>query len=279
MNSQELMSPEAYEALCRILSREYGVDLRRTNPAVAQRKIHKFLGLHGLSSMAECLEFLRADSRRLQGLADIVYSQSTHFNRESEHFQFLVDTVLRQKRQHPESHSDQLEVWCPGCSTGQEAYTVAIYLMESVFPASPPSSSFHVLGSDCSESSLLIAQEGRYRVDDVQKLAPIPYRKYFVDAGDGHMSVRPEVRRQVSFSQFNLITSEYEFEGDIDYVFLRNALDFHTQESRKAILTQIRRTLKDGGYLVLGAFPTVTSDSPGRGFELAAPGCYRAISK
>ncbi len=277
MTISDVASPDAYDEICRILDIEYGVDLRSANPGVVQAKFRKFLDLNGLSELAQCLESIRNDPAQLQSLADIIYSQSTHFNREPEHFRYLVKTVLEEQPRRRASPTDRLEIWCPGCSTGQEAYTIAIYLMEYVFTDSQAADAIHITGADCSLPSLETALAGVYPLDDVKGLTPIPYEKYFVEAGQGNLSVGPAVRRQVDFVEFNLVTAEYGPEASLDWVFLRNAIDFHTVESQRKILTKVRRALKEGGYLVLGAFPVIGMDpAPGRKFELTAPGCYRA---
>jgi chemotaxis methyl-accepting protein methylase len=286
MNTHPALADADYEALRRIVSREYGVDLQWVRPGILAHKLRAFCEQHGLSSLDECVRLIESTPAHVQDIADHVYSRSTRFNREPDHFAFLVDTVRRERLARPTRPApapDALTIWCLGCSTGQEAYTIAIYLLEEIFTGASAAANFQISAGDCSVSALQHAEAGIYPFDDVQRLAPIDYRKYFVEAGEARLSVAPHVRQHVTFRLFNLVTSDYEPARGVDVIFLRNALDFHTVESRTAVLGQVHRTLKEGGLLVLGE---VSDFATGRGldrldwgFAPAAPGCYRAVTR
>jgi chemotaxis protein methyltransferase CheR len=278
MNSQYVIEAEGFDTLCSLIYREYGVDIRATNRTIVQRKMERYCAQHGLTSLADCLRFIQCGKIHLQEVGDFVYSQNTMFNRQPADFAFLVDTLLREDRSGSASAPDPLHVVCLGCSTGQEAYTVAIHLMEYVFTSPSSRSAFHVAGLDCSQACLRIAAEGKYQTGDVRRLEPIPYAKYFVPSCDGQHIVGAELRQLVTFRQFNLITSDYTLERDIDYVFLRNAINFHTASSRASILTKVHRTLRARGYLILGEGPRIGKvDVRDYGFESVAAGYYRAV--
>jgi len=279
--NREEMESGAFDALCSLLNREYGIDLRATSEDVMQRKLQKYYEKNGLTSLAGCLEFIRGDRARLDEISDFVYSQSTHFNRQAADFKFLVETASHRDRGSASPERKPLTVRCLGCSTGQEAYTISIYLMEYVFTTPESWPDFSVQGSDCSLSSLQKARGGRYGIEDIRRLEPIPYARYFVPGGVGeNLSVSPELRRQVEFSQFNLNTSEYDRSQSADYVFLRNALDFHSRESKESILAKLRPTMKDEGYLVLGPDPRIGDlNLFPLGYESLGEGRYRAVRR
>jgi chemotaxis protein methyltransferase CheR len=276
---QDLLTDGDYDVLCGILAREYGVNLRLTDAGIIRAKLRTYCERHGLASPAECIRRLQDEGARTQELGEIVYSQSTFFNREPGHFQFLLDTLRRQRQEAPEDFAARdLAIWCAGCSTGQEPYTVAIYLLDRIFtdPAIPPA--FHVLGSDCARASLAQAEAGEYAMADARRFEPMDFSPYFEPIGEERLRIAPAVRARVAFREFNLVTSPYTFDRPFDWVFLRNALDFHDLPSKLTVLGDVRRAMAPGGHLVMGFVPMISVPDIERcGYERIVEGCYRVV--
>jgi chemotaxis methyl-accepting protein methylase len=273
MSLQELTADPAYEALRDLLLREYGVDIRAANATVFQNKLEAYLQRHQLGSVGECIDYITADDARMRQLSDFIYSQSTHFNRQPQDFEFVVGRVLEERQHERATADDPLTFWSLGCSSGQEGYTLAIHLMQRVFTTPESARNFRVIGSDCSQPSLETARRGVYPVADVQKLDPGLVDAYFEDAGEGELRVAPRVRERVEFNEFNFTAPHYPYRAAFDYVFLRNALDFHTRPSRAAILGNVHGALKPGGCVIIGEWPLAPADR----FQVLQPGYYRAV--
>jgi two-component system CheB/CheR fusion protein len=241
------------------------------------QRLGEYMARHGLRSLTQVVEYLGNDRRRIAEMAEFVYSGQTRFNRSPEHFQFLVDVVQQRQREHAEP--EKLVLWCLGCSTGEEAYTMAIYLCERVFPHLQQPPPFHVYAGDCSLRAIAAARRGRYRLSSVRSLEPLAYEKYVEDEDGEYVHIGPVLRELVSFEEFNLVTSTYRAPATVDVVFLRNALDFHSLLSQEIVLRNVRRTLKDDGHLVLGSLCTLAAprsiDIRGCGYEALGQGCYR----
>lgn len=280
MDSRTALTEVEYSTLSGILQREYGVDLDEAAVEVIRAKLERYRERRALSSVAECISDIVGDQEQARALGDIIYSQSTHFNRHPDHFEFLVDTVLLEQRGSPAT-GDPLSIWCLGCSTGQEPYTIAIYLMERVFTARSGSAApFRLTAADCSPSSLRQAKEARYARDDVKRLEPLAYAKYFVSDGADHLVVGEDVRQHIEIRPFNLVTSAYVFDRQAEYVFMRNAINFHTRESKRTVLHNLHHLLKPGGYLVLGDCPGMAAGEVAEcGYEQVRPGCYRSTPR
>jgi chemotaxis protein methyltransferase CheR len=271
-----LKAGNEYDTLCALLGREYGIDLRAMDKSIVERKCRQYVDKYKLFSLAECLDFIACDQARLQELGDVIYSQSTYFNRQPDDFKFVIDTMIHGPGEVLADETDTLNVWSLGCSTGQEVYTIAVYLMERLGDCR--SSRFRVRGSDCSYSAIEKARAGRYKSDDVRRLEPIDYSKYFAKSDrQDELLARPELCQHVTFSPFNLVTSDYKPHQDFACVFLRNAIDFHTPESKALIMTNVRGALRNGGYLILGEDPGIgRRDMWGYGYELIGDGRYQA---
>lgn len=268
-----MLSDMEYHFLATMLEREYGIDLAAASPEIIEAKIGKYRERHNLASTAECIDQIRREGSEAANLGDVIYSQRTCFNRSPEHFRFVVEALRR--RPMEQRGAGPVRVWCAACSTGQEAYTIAIYLLEHFDGASPEG--FQIVASDCSRTALQRAEAGRYHPLDVRELEPIGAERYFTEDA-GVLTVKPDLRSHLEFRVLNLVTSEYGFDRELDFVFLRNALDFHSAESRLAILRNVHRTLKPGGHLVLGDCPRLAVDDvSAQGYEALADGCYRTV--
>jgi chemotaxis protein methyltransferase CheR len=264
-----------YHTLQQILLAEYGIDLRDYDRDVLARRIADYCQARGLASLAEVVASIGCDAAALRALGDVVYSHTTHFNRTPEHFDYLVDVARQARAARP---GETFAVWSVGCSTGQEPYSIAIALLARGFE-DRDDAPFRVVGSDCSPAALEAAAAARYRVEDVRRLAPLDYKRYFVETGSNVLEVAPAVRRHVSFGYLNLLTSDYGVEGAFDVVFLRNVLEFHGPAGITTILAKLRSALKSGGHLVQGEKPPMSaSDERLCGYECMAPGCYRVVS-
>lgn len=280
MGNRTALTDREYTILSGILRREYGIDLDETGVDVIRAKLERYRERRALSSPAACISDIVGDEERARALGDVIYSQATHFNRHPHHFEFLVDTILREHAGESPSTGDELSIWCLGCSTGQEPYTIAIYLLERVFTECRSTASFRITAADCSPSSLRQTNEGRYTHEDVKRLEPLAYHKYFVPDGPDHLVARESVRKHIETRPFNFVTSEYVFDRQAEYVFMRNAIDFHSRESKRTVLQNLHHLLKPGGYLVLGDCPGM---SPGEvaecGYTEVAPGRYRSAPR
>lgn len=112
-----------------------------------------------------------------------------------------------------------------------------------------------MVGFDCSPAALRTAVRGCYSIADVLGWESLDYRKYFEVAEEEpgvYLRVAASVKRRVTFRHLNLVTSDFDGLGTADVVFLRNVLEFHTDEVVATIVTKVRAALADGGTLILG---------------------------
>ena len=276
MIPENLVETDEYKQLCEILDNEYGVSVGESDRAIVEAKIKRYYERHGFDSLSECLAFIRSDGARLKELGEVVYSPSTHFNRQPRHFRFMTEKLAQERAENSASPAPT-KIWCLGCSTGQEAYTAAIYLREFMFSDVTGAGEFSVVGSDCSPNSLQQAQAGSYAIEDIERLRPLNFARYFSSIREGRASVGDDIKSRVTFTYFNLTTSEY-LPTAFDFIFLRNALDFHHLRSKLAILKNVRSALRPGGYLILGDCPTLGGDVVcSTGYEWLESGCYKVV--
>ena len=189
-----------------------------------------------------------ARKQELEEIVDRVTTNETYFFRESYQLTAFRDEIL------PELYDERprgkrLSVWSAGCSTGEEAYTIAILIQEAALFAGWD---VRVFGNDISRRCLQAARRGAYGRNSFRATDEKLLRRYFREV-DGKQQVRDEVRALVSFGQINLIDEQMmRLVGDVDVIFCRNVLIYFDTVSRKKVIATLHGKLMQGGYLLLG---------------------------
>lgn len=172
----------------------------------------------------------------------------TYFMRDSAHFKLLREHILPQiTMQRREQRDLFLRVWCAGCSTGEEAYSVAITLFETL----PDLARWRIdiIGSDVNLSSLEAARRARYRRWSFRQ-TPDGFRgRYFQEEGDLY-KLSDEIRPMVRFEFSNLLDKRSD--GAFDLIFCRHVMLYFSEESVNRAEEILFQTLRPGGWLLLG---------------------------
>jgi len=175
-------------------------------------------------------------------------SDLTRFFRNSDHFETLEHIVLPDLIAHS-GLPPGLRAWSAGCSTGEEAFTLAM-LLEELLPKRLERS---IIAVDRSRDAIAAARRGRYPAAAVEGV-PRLYRKRYFRPVEGGLEVIPEVRRQVSFAVASL--ESYEPKSQFQLVLCRNVLTYADEEGKKAIIDRLWRGMADYSYLLVGGAET-----------------------
>ncbi len=241
-----------------------------------RRRLEPRLAALALPDFDAYQRFLRAagaSARRaeLDEIADRITTNETYFFRESyqlDAFSQSILPALAEGRQR----ARRLTVWSAACSSGEEAYTIAMLILESgLFEGWE----VRVFGSDLSRRVLKVARAAEYgassfRVTDAARVErwfePVAGGRTWTTAAPRHR-VRDEVRALCRFGQINLVDGEQaSVLGEFDVAFCRNVLIYFDAASRRRVIATIERKLSPGGYLLLGHSESLAGLSTG--FEL-----------
>jgi len=194
--------------------------------------------------------------RERQALLDEVTIPETHFFRNPPQIRalrkYVMPELLRQA-----ADSKRLRVWSAGCSTGEEAYTIAILIRELL----PPSVDWDikVIASDVSTRALTAGRLAHYGERAFVMTDPLDLGRWFVmDTTTGSWVVRDEVRELVEFRHHNLVTDPPPFDEDeVDLILCRNVTIYFDRETTRRLMKRLHSRLRDGGYLFLGHAETL----------------------
>jgi len=203
---------------------------------------------------------------------EAMFTHETSFFRDGHPFEILKSMILPSllaKR----PLGQNLTIWCAACSSGQEPFSVAMLAREH-FP-DLARGRLRTIATDLSESILARAREGLYTQTEINRgLPPALLARYF-DKQGSCWRLKLEIRRMVDFQRSNL-AEEWPNLPSPDIIFMRNVLIYFDQETKKSILSKVRKTLKSDGYLILGSSETTLNLDPT--FESISMGktvCYQ----
>jgi chemotaxis protein methyltransferase CheR len=190
------------------------------------------------------LKFHPDGPEELQVLIDAVTTQETWFFRETEPLESwcasIAPGIVRSR--------GKLRAWSAACSTGEEAFTLAMLVAER-FPDVP----VEIVATDISRRAIAVAREGLYDAHSLRRTGPQWVSKYFRPAGGGRWEVGASIRNAVRFEQANLLDPAVpQRVGPMDFVLCRNVLIYFDERSRNVALTCLRDALRPDGNLVLG---------------------------
>lgn len=225
----------------------YGID----SGFFLERRLAPRLDELGLSTYTEYYHYLRYDPagpRELEDMVEKLTTHETYFFRE----QYQLDAFrIEMLPELVERLGDRrrLTVWSAGCSTGEEAYTLAILLHED---RRLRGWNIRVVGSDISRKVVSHARMATYGPSSF-RTTPQRYQSEYFTASGGQFTVRDVIRNLCSFGQVNLMTTDrFPILGECDVIFCRNVLMYLSAEARVRIVKAFHETLRPGGYLLLG---------------------------
>jgi chemotaxis protein methyltransferase CheR len=203
-----------------------------------------------------CRMLFERDGLRTEAvhLIDAVTTNKTDFFREPEHFRILVQKVLPTMLADRHAGGQaQVKLWSAACSTGAEAYTLAMVLAD--WRAQRRGLRISILGTDLSTEVLNVAQRAVYPEAMVAVVPPELRHRYLLRSRDRKrqlVRVVPELRAWAKFARMNLMDPEYPVDQDFDVIFCRNVLIYFDKPTQHAVLQRLCQHLRPGGYLFLG---------------------------
>jgi two-component system CheB/CheR fusion protein len=244
-----------------LLRNHCGVDFSLYKSNTIQRRVTRRLVLNKHHTLTEYALFLKGNTKELDALYSDVLISVTSFFRNPEAFDALRRSVFPNLLSQ-RAHDEPVRVWVLGCSTGQEAYSLAMTFAEAAADDAR-GARLQIFATDLNEALLEKARHGLYAKSLAQDISPERLRRFFVEEEGGYR-VTKALREQVVFARQNVM-SDPPF-SRMDLVTCRNLLIYFEPELQKKIFPAFHYALKPGGFLFLGA-----SESIGQFTELFAP--------
>ncbi len=242
-------------AVCAVLQRQLGHDFSGYKEKTFLRRVQRRMETLGITTLDVYVARLEADRDEVGTLFRDLLIGVTSFFRDADTFDELTRTVMPQlfRGKHADS---SLRVWVPACSTGEEAYSLAMLLCEHADRVAGPRPRIQLFATDIDEMAINTARAGRYPSALLRGLAPERLARFFMKGNDGSYTVAKEVRGLCTFSTHSLIRDP-PF-SRIDLISCRNLLIYLDSEVQAAIFPVFHYSLAPGGILLLGSSETIS---------------------
>ena len=235
-----------------LVSDKADIDFSQYKEPTLKRRIARRMALGGHDSLLAYLEKLRNDSAELNVLHREFLVGVTNFFRDLPVWNTLSDTVIKSLFQQG-SDDEPVRIWSVGCSTGEEAFTIAM-LMEKYRQENNIDRDFRVYATDVNEAAIMAAKQGIYP-DSVREEIPGAFLDpQFLTFQSGTFAVSQTIRRRVIFSVHNVIEDPPYTRTEL--IVCRNLLIYLSPDVQAKVMTQFSFSLRKGGYLLLGAAET-----------------------
>lgn len=240
-------SGQGVEAIFKLLRDEYGIDFSSYKPNTVGRRIERRLSLNQSLNLADYVERLRRDPGELNSLYKDLLIGVTRFFRDADAFHSLARNVIPELLKDRRA-DDEIRVWCAGCATGEEAYSLAILFHEQM-QALGKTWPIKIFAADVHRVSLETASAGIYSADSLAGMSPERLERYFVRQPNGYQVIN-ELRKMVVFARHNVIR-DAPF-TKLDLITCRNLLIYFQPPAQKRVLSLFHFALRTGGILFLG---------------------------
>ncbi len=234
-----------------LLKRKTGTDFSGYKKATFNRRLARRMLLRRIENLEEYVRYLRETSEEVEALYQDVLITVTEFFRDPETFEYLKTDVFPRILAQKEP-GEPLRVWVVGCSSGQEAYSLAIVLLE--FLGENDTYPIQIFATDVNEKEVGRARAGLYPVAITQEVSSERLRRFFTETVNGY-EVNRSVREMCTFATHDL-TRDLPF-SSIDLISCRNVLVYFDAVLQERVAPVFQYALRPGGYLVLGRAETL----------------------
>lgn len=268
------LTDQEFQALATMVAGQFGIHLTDKKKALVRGRLNKVLKTRGLTSFAQYLDLVRRDTSGmvLVELIDRISTNHTFFFREVDHFLFFQEQALGEMAS---TGSGELRIWCAGCATGEEAYTLAM-LCHDWAHRNRFSGRFRILATDISVTALQTALRGEYSDDRVRLVPPGFKQTYLTRLGADRWAVDPGLRSTVLFKRLNFMEPQFPFKNLFHTIFCRNVMIYFDRPTKNTLVQKLTRQLIPGHYLFIGHSETLGRDT--FDCEYVRPSVYRRVS-
>lgn len=280
-------TPASVEAGIPITSREFawvqeflrrhtGIELKDGKQPLVVGRLTRRLRHHGETSFSGYFRRLHGEAEEETRIAlDLLTTNETYFFREEAHFRLLEEVAASAAR---ERDARPFRVWSAACSSGGEAYSIAMVLADAFggVAGTPATREWEVVASDISTRVLERAARGLYPIEAAEKIPRKALQQYCLrgrDEYDGYLAVAPALARRVRFARVNLVQPLPSL-GAFDVVFLRNVMIYFGLDTKRTVVGNVSRLLR-GPHGHLFVSHSETLNGLGCELRLLRPSVYR----
>lgn len=244
-----------------LIEKNSGINLYPQKKDTLRISLHSRANILDLNSYQEYYELVKENESEFRKLLGLITVNETYFFRYPEQFNILKKVIIPKIAEN-KGASKKLRIWSAGCSTGEEAYSIAINLVEAI--ENWKDWDLYIMGTDVSNKALETATKGIYSKNSFRITPPGIKEKYFIRNSLETWRIKPFIKDLVHFAYHNLIKEPFPFAtlGVWDVIFCRNVTIYFKSESTKRVINNFYQALNPEGYFFTGHSETLYRINP-----------------
>jgi chemotaxis protein methyltransferase CheR len=241
------MSNDDFNRVCKMIYERAGIVLDGNKKEMVYGRVSKRLRLHGFTEFTPYLDRLTAqpNAREWESFVNALTTNLTAFFREEHHFPLLA--------KHVAGRTSPVRIWCAAASTGEEPYSIAMTLIETL--GASLAAQCRIIATDIDTEALGKASAGIYPIKQVTDIGDERAKRFFLKGSmdnSGFARVKPELSSMIEFRQLNLNAPSWDIKGKFDAIFCRNIMIYFDRVSQARILKGFAPLMQDDGLLITG---------------------------
>lgn len=230
-----------------------GISMGDSKRHLITRRLGARLKATDINTFRGYIDYVKnGDPLELEEFTNSVTTNLTSFFREDHHFEFLTRTAIPGIVARKNDNGKRLRIWSAGCSTGEEPYSIAMTLAESLHDLAQWDAK--ILCTDIDSEVLKTCKAGVYSQQRLEKIPESRSRRWFKKLRgekEGFLQVSPQLQQLTVFKQLNLMR-EWPMKRRFDVIFCRNVIIYFDKPTQRVLVERYANVLADGGYLILG---------------------------
>ncbi len=261
MSEFPALTEEEFRKLCEFIYRRTGMVFTEAKRYYVERRVVERMVETSSDSFSSYFMRLRADMfGEVEQFVNAFTVNETYFYREDHQLQCLASDLLPQRMRYRKK-GDAIRIWSVPCSTGEEPYSIAMWLLENW--SSVDDYEIEIVGSDIDTQVLESARDGVFGKRALMRLSPYLIEKYFSPLEGERWQIMEDLRDSVRFNAVNIVEqNETRPQGQFDVIFCRNVLIYFDDASRRVAAENLYENLLPGGFICLGHAESMSRISP-----------------
>ena len=256
------------------IKHHFGISLGNEKKSLIYSRLRNVLQDKGYSDFTQYFNAMINDrsGESVIQFIDRITTNHTFFMREADHFTYFRDVVLPCIEKTYDAAKD-LRIWCAGCSSGEEPYTLQMIIQE--YFKNKPGWNTDILATDISTGVLSKALMGIYANDSIKPLPPEWKKTYFKPYDAANSIVTDVLKRSVIIRKFNLMNERFPFKKPFQAIFCRNVMIYFDNETRAALTQKFYDLTEPGGYFFIGHSESLSQTKTD--YQYIMPAIYRKV--
>ncbi|MBD7911707.1 CheR family methyltransferase [Clostridium cibarium] len=266
------ITEKEFNQLARYIKDNYGINLKEEKKILLIGRLHTVLAEHNLESFSQYYQYLIGDrtGKAAITLINKITTNHTYFMRENNHFHYMRENVLPSLANTIKDRD--LRIWCAGCASGEEAYTIAM-ILDEFCQREKLCWDKKLLATDISENVLSMAISGIYSKEQVSPLPDRWKKEYLKKYDEDNFVFIDKIKDEIVYRKFNLMDSIFPFKKKFHVIFCRNVMIYFDNDTKDKLICKFYDNMEYGGYLFIGHSESLNGGLGG--FKYIMPSVYR----